>query len=87
MGEVQEVSNGYVLVQRGIINKEKFYIPQDQAEIYDGDVLKFRLSEDEIINKYTGIRFRLLLLLLLLPIWKLTNHKKKEELRKNQQYN
>ena len=37
-GEVQEVSNGYVFVQKGIINKEKFFIPQDKVESYDGDV-------------------------------------------------
>lgn len=52
LGEVQDVTGGYVLVQRGIINKEKFYIPQEQAESYDGSVLTFRVSEDEIINKY-----------------------------------
>jgi uncharacterized protein (TIGR02271 family) len=52
LGEVQEVPDGYVLVQRGMIDKEKFYIPQDQAESYDGSVLGFRISEDEIINKY-----------------------------------
>ncbi len=57
LGEVQELSNGYVLVQRGIINKEKFYIPQDQAESYDGSVLRFRLSEDEVRNKYAGDSF------------------------------
>jgi uncharacterized protein (TIGR02271 family) len=52
LGEVQNVTDGYVLVQRGMINKEKFYIPQDQAESYDGSVLRFRISEDEVINKY-----------------------------------
>ncbi|MER5176258.1 MAG: YsnF/AvaK domain-containing protein [Candidatus Nitrosocosmicus sp.] len=52
LGEVQDVTGGYVLVQRGIINKEKFYIPQEQAESYDGSVLTFRVSEGEIINKY-----------------------------------
>jgi uncharacterized protein (TIGR02271 family) len=40
--------NNYVLVQRGNINKEKFYIPKDQAESYDGDVLKFKFSEQEL---------------------------------------
>jgi uncharacterized protein (TIGR02271 family) len=54
LGEVQDVTDGYVLVQRGMINKEKFYIPQDQAESYDGSVLRFNLSEGEIVNKYTG---------------------------------
>ena len=39
------------LVQKGIINKEKFYIPKEQAESYDGDVLKFRFSEKDL-NQY-----------------------------------
>lgn len=52
IGEVQEVSNGFVLVQKEIINKERFLIPQELAESYDGDVLRFRLSEDQVLNKY-----------------------------------
>jgi hypothetical protein len=28
LGEVQEVGPNYVLVQKGMINKEKFYIPR-----------------------------------------------------------
>ena len=52
LGEVQEVTDGYVMVQKGLINKEKFYIPQDLAESYDGSVLRFRISEDEITSKY-----------------------------------
>ena len=47
-GEVQDIQGNYVLVQKGIINKEKFFIPKDQAESYDGDVLKFRFSEQEL---------------------------------------
>ena len=50
-GEVQEVKDNYVLIQKGIINKKKFYIPKDQAESYDGDVLKFKFSEQEL-SKY-----------------------------------
>src|SRR5919112_3496543 len=52
LGEVQEITDGYVLVQRGIIDKEKFSIPQDHAESYDGSILRFGISEDEIIKKY-----------------------------------
>jgi uncharacterized protein (TIGR02271 family) len=48
LGEVQQVQGNYVLVQKGIINKEKFYIPKDQAESYDGDVLRFRFSKQEL---------------------------------------
>ncbi len=51
-GEVQEVSNGSVLVQRGIINKEKFLIPQELVESYDGDIVRFRISEDDMLSKY-----------------------------------
>ena len=51
--EVQEIINNYILVQRGIINKEKFYIPQSQVESYDGSILRFRITEDDL-NKYAG---------------------------------
>lgn len=54
LGEVQEIGDTYVLVQKGLINKERFYIPQDEVESYDGDVLRFKLSEDEIRSKYLG---------------------------------
>jgi uncharacterized protein (TIGR02271 family) len=47
-GEVQDIQGNYVLVQRGIIDKEKFYIPKDQAESYDGDVLRFRISQEDL---------------------------------------
>src|SRR3954464_13606894 len=52
LGEVQEVTDGYVLVQRGMINKEKFYIPQDQVESSGGSVLGVRISEEELISRY-----------------------------------
>ena len=53
-GEVQEVSNGYVFVQKGIINKEKFFIPQDKVESYDGDVVRFGISYSEALSTYQG---------------------------------
>ena len=34
-----------------MIDKETFYIPKDQAESYDGNILKFRLSESDL-SKY-----------------------------------
>jgi uncharacterized protein (TIGR02271 family) len=52
LGEVQKVGDTYVLVQKGFINKDKFYIPQSEVESYDGDVLRFKLSEDDIRSKY-----------------------------------
>jgi uncharacterized protein (TIGR02271 family) len=52
LGEVQEAGQDYVLVQRGMINKEKFYIPKDQVESYDGSVLRFRISEDDAKSRF-----------------------------------
>jgi uncharacterized protein (TIGR02271 family) len=53
LGEVQEVGDTYILVQKGLINKEKFYVPQNEVESYDGNILRFKLSE-EIKSKYSG---------------------------------
>ena len=47
-GEVLEIQGNYILVQKDMINKEKFYIPKEQAESYDGDVIKFRFSEQDL---------------------------------------
>src|SRR5918912_1706856 len=52
LGEVQETGQDYVLVQRGMINKEKFYIPKDMVESYDGSVLRFKISEDDSKNRF-----------------------------------
>lgn len=52
LGEVQEVSNGLILTQKGIVNKEIFSIPQNVVVSYDGKVLRFRISEDEATSKY-----------------------------------
>ena len=51
-GEVKDVSNGLVLVQKGIINKERFLIPQELSENFDGDTVRFRISEDDLLSKY-----------------------------------
>ena len=39
LGEVQDVSNGFVFTQKGLIDVEMFRIPQDKAESYDGSIL------------------------------------------------
>ena len=51
-GEIQDLQGQYVLVQKGIFNKERFYIPKDLAESYDGYVLRFRFSERELSQYY-----------------------------------
>ena len=54
LGEVKEVGEKYILVQRGIINKDKFYIPKDMVESYDGQVLRFSISEEDAKSRFLG---------------------------------
>jgi uncharacterized protein (TIGR02271 family) len=52
LGEVQEVTQDYVLVQKGLINKEKLYIPRDLAIGYNGTFLIFNITAEEAKNKF-----------------------------------
>ena len=54
LGEVKETDGDYVLVQKGMINKEKFYIPKNMAESYDGNVLRFNVSKEQVRNRFMG---------------------------------
>jgi uncharacterized protein (TIGR02271 family) len=47
-GEVQEVAQHYVLTQKGVLSKKKFYIPKYLVQGYDGDTLWFNASESEL---------------------------------------
>ena len=47
LGEVQEVGQHYVMTQKGIVNKEKFYVPKYMVEGYDGDTLWFNVTEEQ----------------------------------------
>jgi uncharacterized protein (TIGR02271 family) len=46
-GEVQEVGSNYVVTQRGLVSKEKFYLPKYLVQGYDGDTLWFNITEDQ----------------------------------------
>jgi hypothetical protein len=51
LGKVQEVKDNYIIVQKEIIDKKKFYIPKHKVEGYDGKILKFSFS-DVNLNEY-----------------------------------
>ena len=52
LGEIQGTESNCLVVERGLVNKEFFYIPKDLVENYDGKTVKFRISEEEIEEKY-----------------------------------
>lgn len=47
-GEVQEIGQNYVLTQKGMVNKERFYIPKYLVQGYDGDTIWFNASENDV---------------------------------------
>jgi hypothetical protein len=51
-GEIQDIQGNYVIIQRGLIDKEKYYIPKDQVKSYDGHILNFRISESDLKTRY-----------------------------------
>ena len=53
IGIVHEITDSNVLVQKGIIEKQKFLIPLSEVESFDGSHLKFKISERDIKQKYT----------------------------------
>ena len=53
LGEVQEIGISFILVQKGSTSEDKFFIPYSEVESYDGEVLRFKISEEEIKSNYS----------------------------------
>lgn len=51
-GEVQEIGQNYVMTQKGIANKQKFYLPKYLVQGYDGDTLWFNATEDQARSNF-----------------------------------
>jgi uncharacterized protein (TIGR02271 family) len=47
-GEVQELGQNYVQTQKGMVSKEKFYIPKYLVQGFDGSTLWFNASQDQL---------------------------------------
>ncbi|MDQ3903261.1 MAG: YsnF/AvaK domain-containing protein [Thermoproteota archaeon] len=47
-GEVQDIGQHYVQTQKGMMNKEQFYIPKYLVQGFDGDTLWFDASQDQL---------------------------------------
>ena len=47
LGEVQEVNDNFVITQRGIIDKDKFYLTKRLVDRFDGLYLWFKITEVE----------------------------------------
>ena len=47
-GEVQELGQNYVQTQKGMISKEKFFVPKYLVQGFDGSTLWFNASQDQL---------------------------------------
>ena len=52
LGEVRKVTQDYVLVEKGVLNKEKLYLPCDLAIGYDNNTLIFNITAEEAKKKF-----------------------------------
>ena len=46
-GDVKEVSDEYVITEKGIIDKDRFYIPKSHIIHIDGQFVWFGITEKE----------------------------------------
>ena len=44
LGNVRDIDLNYVMVERGVINKERFYIPKQEVLGYDNKKVIFRVT-------------------------------------------
>lgn len=47
LGEVQDVLEEFIVTEKGIINKKKYYIPKNLIAGFDGNTLFFRIMKAE----------------------------------------
>lgn len=48
LGEVHEVNDNYIIIQKGMLNKKTLYIPISKFESFDGHILKVQINEEEM---------------------------------------
>lgn len=51
LGEVQEISEDYIVTERGMVDKDKFILPKKLSSHFDGRILHLNLGEEDA-NKY-----------------------------------
>jgi len=47
LGEVQELEADHVVTKKGIVDKDKFFLPKNLVERYDGHNLWFKITKED----------------------------------------
>lgn len=53
LGEIKEVDENYIRLEKGLVNKDKYWVPKYVADAYDGKVLWLLVSSDDIAKGYS----------------------------------
>ena len=48
LGKVVETGDTYIVTQRGLIDKKKYYLPVSSLESFDGDLLRLRINDNDL---------------------------------------
>ena len=52
IGEIKEISQNYLRVEKGLVNKDKFWIPKFTVDAFDGKNLWLLAAGEEVLNRY-----------------------------------
>ena len=52
LGEIKDISDNYIHVEKGTIHKESFWIPKYIADAFDGKTLWLLIDEEGLRDKY-----------------------------------
>ena len=47
LGEVQEIQSDVVVTQKGVLNKDKFYLPKNMVDRFDGQNMWFKITKED----------------------------------------
>jgi hypothetical protein len=47
LGEVQDLNEQFVETKRGVVDKDKFYLPREKVVKFDGNKVWFNVTKDE----------------------------------------
>ena len=54
-GEIKEIAQNYIRLEKGIVNKDKSWVPKYLVDAYDGKVLWLVISNDDLGRGYSYI--------------------------------
>jgi hypothetical protein len=54
-GEVQLTIGDTVITEKGIADKDRFYLPKSLVDKFDGHILWFKITEDEANSRYRNV--------------------------------